>query len=47
MVGNLTQKNRKCQMPGGEPGRGMGTLGFDSYIRENSEAKITSKLPLF
>ena len=34
MVGNLTKKNRKCQMPGGQPGgRGMGTLGFDSYIK--------------
>ena len=32
MVGNLTKKNKKCQMPGGEPGGGMGTLGFDSYI---------------
>ena len=28
MVGNLTKKNKKCQMPGG----GMGTLGIDSYI---------------
>ena len=32
MVGNLTKKNKKCQMPGGQPGVGMGTLGFDSYI---------------
>ena len=35
MVGNLTKKNKKCQMPGGQPGGGgMGTLGFDSYIIE-------------
>ena len=35
MVGSLTKKNKKCQIPGGEPGKGgggMGTLGFDSYI---------------
>ena len=35
MVGNLTKK-KKCQMPRGHPtqgGGGMGTLGFDSYIR--------------
>ena len=39
MVGNLTKENKKCQMPGGQLGRGgggggggMGTLGFDSYI---------------
>ena len=34
---NLTKKNKKCQMPGGQPGGGgggggMGTLGIDSYI---------------
>ena len=33
MVGNLTKKKKKCQMPGGQPGGGgMGILGFDSYI---------------
>ena len=32
MVGNLTKKNKKFQMPGGQPGGGMGTLGFDSYL---------------
>ena len=38
MVGNLTKKNKKCQMPGGQPGRGggMGTLGIDSFIRPGS-----------
>ena len=30
MEGNLTKK--KSQMPGGQPGGGMGTLGIDSYI---------------
>ena len=31
MVGNLTKKNKKCQMPGGQPGGGsIGTLGIDS-----------------
>ena len=42
MVGNLTKKNKNCQMPGGQLGGGgggggrgaMGTLGFDSYISE-------------
>ena len=24
MVGNLTKKNKKCQMPGGQPGGGDG-----------------------
>ena len=24
MVGNLTKKNKKCQMPGGQPGGGHG-----------------------
>ena len=34
MVGNLTKKNKKCQMPGGQLGGGdMGTLGIDSYIK--------------
>ena len=37
MVGNLTKKNKKCQMPGGQRGGGgggggNGTLGIDSYI---------------
>ena len=31
-MGNLTKKNKKCQMPGDQPGGAMGTLGFDSYI---------------
>ena len=26
MVGNLTKINKKCQMRGGQPGGGMGTL---------------------
>ena len=32
--GEFDQKNKKCQMPGGQPGRGgrMDTLGSDSYI---------------
>ena len=31
--GKFDQKiNKKCQMPGGHSGGGMGTLGFDSYI---------------
>ena len=30
--GEFDQKNKKCQMSGGQPGGGMGTLGFDSYI---------------
>ena len=30
--GEFDQKNKKCQMPGGQPGGGMGTLGIDSYI---------------
>ena len=34
MVGNLTKKSKKCQMPEGQPGGGMGTLGFDSYINQ-------------
>ena len=35
MVRNLTKKNKKCQMPGAQPGGGgMGTLGFDSYIKD-------------
>ena len=25
MVGNLTKKNKKCQMPGGQPGGGAWT----------------------
>ena len=35
MVGNLTKK-KGSQMPGGQPegGGGIGTLGFDSYIRK-------------
>ena len=33
MVGNLTKKIKKCQMPGGLfGGEGIGTLGIDSYI---------------
>ena len=34
MVGNLTKKKKKYQMPGGQPGGGggMGTHGIDSYI---------------
>ena len=34
MVRNLNKKNKKCQMPGGQPGGGggMGTFGIDSYI---------------
>ena len=35
MVGNLNKNNKKCQMPGGQPGgggEGMGTLEIDSYI---------------
>ena len=34
MVGNLTKKIKNVKCPGVSPGRGgMGTLGFDSYIR--------------
>ena len=32
MVGNLTKKIRNVKCPGGGVG-GMGTLGFDSYIK--------------
>ena len=45
MVGNLTKKNEKCQMPGDQPGGGgggMGTFGFNSYIkstRKNNSSK--------
>ena len=36
MVENLTKKNKKCQMPGGQPGGGgMGTPRFDPYISYN------------
>ena len=30
--GEFDPKNKKCQMPGGQPGGDMGTFGFDSYI---------------
>ena len=41
MVGNLTKKNKKCQMPGGQPrGGGMGTLGIDSYIKKERTESI-------
>ena len=44
MVGNLTKKNKKCQMHGGQPGGGgwgdMGTLGIYSYIIAQSVSSI-------
>ena len=43
MVGNLTKRNKKCQMPGGQPGGGgggMGTLGFDSYINSENLSQL-------
>ena len=36
MVGNLTKKNKKCQMPGGQPGGVWAPLELISYIKEDN-----------
>ena len=41
MVGNLTKKNKKCQMPGGQPGGGevggIGTLDLTHTLPADHE----------
>ena len=37
--GEFDQKNKKCQMPGGQPGGGIGTLGIDSYITSETKSR--------